>query len=66
MCRSTADAWVAIGGIGLAGISAVLRMHWDLVKDRKAWRVAAGRNDHEADNSQGERPEDDRQDQDSC
>lgn len=40
MCRSTADVWVALGGTGLAGITAVLKMHWDMVRDRNAWREA--------------------------
>ena len=43
MCRSTADVWVAVGGTGVAGILAILRMHWDMLRDRRAFGDALKR-----------------------
>ena len=43
MCRSTSELWVAVGGTSAAGVVAMLRLHWDMLRDRKAWREAAKR-----------------------
>lgn len=43
MCRSTSDLWLAAGGTSIAGILAALRIHWDILRDRRAWRDAVKR-----------------------
>lgn len=54
MCRSTSDLWLAAGGTSIAGILAALRIHWDMLRDRRAWRDAVKRDrekrgtDHES------------------
>ena len=49
MCRSTSDLWLAAGGTSIAGILAALRIHWDMLRDRRAWRDAVRRGEGKRD-----------------
>lgn len=49
MCRSTTDIWLAAGGTSVAGLIAALRIHWDMLRDRQAWRDAMKRRGGERD-----------------
>ena len=52
MCRSTTDIWLAAGGTSAAGLIAALRIHWDMLRDRRAWRDAMKRRGHERDSEE--------------
>ena len=52
MCRLSSEVFVAAGGSGaLATIGTFLKVHWDAVRDRKAFKAAKEREKSEDEGS---------------
>ena len=47
MCRSSPEVFTTLAGTGLASVLAMLRMHWDMLRDRKAFNRAKKRAEEE-------------------
>ena len=47
MCRMSSEAFAAAGGSGvLATIATFAKVHWDAIKDRKAFKAAKKREEN--------------------
>ena len=48
MCRLSSEAFVAAGGSGaLATLATFVKVHWDAVRDRKAFKAAKEREERQ-------------------
>ena len=46
MCKMTSEVFVAAGGSGfIATVATFAKVHWDAIKDRKAFKAAKERED---------------------
>lgn len=58
MCKMTSEVFVAAGGSGvLATVATFVKVHWDAVKDRKAFKAAKERGERlkgDASDAQGD------------
>ena len=52
MCRSSSELFTTLAGTGVASALALIKAHWDMLRDRKAFREAKKReSDHEMGNN---------------
>ena len=43
MCRSSSELFTTLAGTGVASAFALIKAHWDILRDRKAFREAKKR-----------------------
>ena len=48
MCRSSSELFTTLAGTGVASALALLKAHWDMLRDRRAFRDAKKRESDQA------------------